>query len=360
MSGFYTDDGQIKFMYSFATKRQIKELDLKRGKLVLNDKKTSRIIKKNNNKYYSKIECGSKYRLICGTVEVGGEFGETSCQLVYEGETCVNINEEQDLDFGDGSGGNVDSDSGDPADDWNNPFSCPPGKTYNLVTGTCECIGDNMVEDSNGNCVFDCTKFDEVIKNVLNIEGGYVNDPTDPGGATNKGISWQVWKKHSNSVLGVTPTLQNLQNITTAQAKNLYKALYWDTLNADSIDDGDLRYLLFDFNVNAGSNAIKVLQQTLNLLGSNINIDGKIGTQTIDAINGHNDQVLLYNTYKTNRINYYNKITQNSINRYIAKNPSATQNQIDTKTLKKFINGWVNRTNHFKNKTSTNSLNVNC
>ena len=47
----------------------------------------------------------------------------------------------------------------------------------------------------------------------LNTKGGYVNDPADPGGATNKGIIFRTFKKWANSDLGIEPTLGNLQNL---------------------------------------------------------------------------------------------------------------------------------------------------
>jgi hypothetical protein len=236
---------------------------------------------------------------------------------------------------------------------------CEDGKIYNETTKKCECP-KGMVEDSTGNCVDDCTDFEDVVGKVLNIEGGFVDDPTDPGGPTNKGISWPVWKKNANNILGLNPTLINLQNLTENQAKKIYKKLYWDSIYADDIIDGDLRYMLFDFHVNAGGNAIKVLQKTLNQLGSTLTVDGGIGSQTINEINVFDNQITLYNTFKSNRKSYYNNITQNSINKYITKHPNALEAEIKSKTFKKYINGWINRANHFLDKTSTNYLYVNC
>jgi len=118
--------------------------------------------------------------------------------------------------------------------------------------------------------------------------------------------------------------------------------------------------MLFDFHVNAGGNAIKVLQKTLNQLGSSLAVDGIIGQQTINEINNFDNQIALYNTFKSNRKSYYNSITENSINKYIAKHPNASEAEIKSKTFKKFINGWINRANHFLDKTSTNYLYINC
>jgi len=55
--------------------------------------------------------------------------------------------------------------------------------------------------------------------------------------------------------------LQNLQNLTTDGAKQIYKAEYWDKNRLDEVHDGDLRYFIFDFYVNSYSIAIKKLQK---------------------------------------------------------------------------------------------------
>ena len=55
-----------------------------------------------------------------------------------------------------------------------------------------------------------------------------------------------------------------------------------------------------------------------------------------------------------------NNITQNSINRYLTKNPYATDFELNKWTFKRFINGWTNRVNVFVDKTDENYLNVNC
>mgnify|MGYP001792281697 CR=1 FL=1 len=48
--------------------------------------------------------------------------------------------------------------------------------------------------DENGNCLKeDCNTFENRVKDILNSEGGFVNNPNDPGGATNRGISWKTW-----------------------------------------------------------------------------------------------------------------------------------------------------------------------
>ena len=186
-----------------------------------------------------------------------------------------------------------------------------------------------------------CNTFAERIKYILAHEGGYVNNPNDPGKETNKGITIAVWQKNAQSLLNIEPTSANLKVITDAQAAVIYKALYWDKIQAEDIVDGDIRYLLFDFFVNAGGNAVKVIQKTLNQLGNNLSNDGVIGDSTINAINNTNS-VQLYNNFKANRQQYYNNLA------------------IRSTKMATFLNGWTNRVNNFKNKTTTNNKNVNC
>lgn len=206
----------------------------------------------------------------------------------------------------------------------------------------------------------DCNTFENKVSEVINTEGDFVNDPNDPGGPTNKGISWSAWTENAQSVLGVDPTLDNLKDLSSDQAKLIYKEMYWDKIDADNIKDGDLRYLMFDFYVNAGGNAIKVLQKTLNDSGYSLDVDGVMGTNTLNAINNYPDQINLYNNFRTNRQDYYNNITLKSVKRYLENHPNATDYELTQNTLKKYINGWTNRVNSFIEKTLDNNINVNC
>ena len=93
--------------------------------------------------------------------------------------------------------------------------------------------------------------WDKAIDFVLSIEGGYVNDPKDPGGETKYGIS-----KHSYPNVDIA-------NLTEEQAKEIYKRDYWDKCNCDHIPD--LRdVLVFDTAVNMGINsAMQFLSKSL-------------------------------------------------------------------------------------------------
>ena len=166
--------------------------------------------------------------------------------------------------------------------------------------------------------------------NVLLIhEGGFVNDPDDLGGATNKGITFNTLNSYAKSVLGLNSSMELLQNLTDEQAYLIYKKEYWDTINGDEIKDRELAFQIFDFKMNAGKNGIKTLQQCLNdNFGTALSIDGAWGTETLSSVNS-NDSKDLYIKYREYRIEYYKEI---SISR--PKN-------------NKYLKGWINRANSF-------------
>lgn len=165
---------------------------------------------------------------------------------------------------------------------------------------------------------------------LLQFEGGFVNDPADPGGATNKGITLTTFQRYAAAVLGVAPTLENLRGLSDAQAFSIYKVGYWDPLHADDIVDQPLAEILFDFHVNAGAAAVRVLQGALNDTGAKPRLaaDGVMGQGTLQALLA-TDQVGLYRIYKQRRIDFYQDLVE--------RKPS----------LAKFLNGWLKRVNSF-------------
>lgn len=94
-------------------------------------------------------------------------------------------------------------------------------------------------------------KFERAFDRLLGHEGGYVNDPNDPGGETNWGISKRTY-----------PDL-DIRALTREQAQEIYRRDFWDRINGDRLHDG-VAWQLFDFAVNSGiETAVRYLQRAL-------------------------------------------------------------------------------------------------
>lgn len=85
------------------------------------------------------------------------------------------------------------------------------------------------------------------VKELLKSEGGYTNDPSDSGGATNFGITIIDYRKYINK----NGTADDVRRMTVDQAKTIYKTKYWDAINGDQLESG-VDYSCFDYGVLAG------------------------------------------------------------------------------------------------------------
>jgi lysozyme family protein len=129
--------------------------------------------------------------------------------------------------------------------------------------------------------------FDQAILYILKSEGGYVNDPKDPGGETNFGISKRAY-----------PDL-DIKALTVEQARAIYCRDYWDACQCEKLPPA-LRLFVFDTAVNMGKiTAIKMLQRV-----AGVKDDGIIGTVTINRLNTANTAHLLKGLLSA-RINAY-------------------------------------------------------
>ena len=120
--------------------------------------------------------------------------------------------------------------------------------------------------------------FDACLAFTLHEEGGYVDDPADPGGATNMGITLATYRQWSdNPGLGST----QVQDMTARTARAIYRSLYWNPLRADALPMGvDLS--VFDMGVNGGIwRSARLLQRGLGFTGEEV--DGSIGPETLKA-----------------------------------------------------------------------------
>ena len=120
-------------------------------------------------------------------------------------------------------------------------------------------------------------------KEIVEREGGFVNDPDDPGGATKHGVTLGTLQGlgadlNRDGAIDVA----DVHAITPDWAAEIYVKYYFYRPGIDRLPSV-LWPGVFDMYVNAGANAIKILQQLLTEMGQNVAIDGAIGPKTAEA-----------------------------------------------------------------------------
>ena len=136
--------------------------------------------------------------------------------------------------------------------------------------------------------------FTKALAAVLVHEGGYVNNPKDPGGETNLGCTKAVWEAYCGHSVD-TPTMKAL---TPADVGPLYKKNYWDKVKGDDLPSG-VDYVVFDAAINSGSGrAAKWLQACVG-----VEPDGGIGPKTMAAVQAFNPEQLIKD-YSKRRLSF--------------------------------------------------------
>lgn len=161
----------------------------------------------------------------------------------------------------------------------------------------------------------------KLIPFILQWEGGFVNDPNDLGGATNKGITIGTFAEYKKRKGQKAPTVTDLKNISDAEWYNVFKSLYWDRWKADEIKNQSVANILVDWVWASGSHGIKRPQR---LLG--VKADGIVGKQTIAAVNAM-DAATLFKMIKDDRAKFIDEICK-----------ARPKNE-------KYRKGWMNRIN---------------
>jgi len=170
--------------------------------------------------------------------------------------------------------------------------------------------------------------FDLALKLILDLEGGYVNDPLDSGGATNFGIVQRTYDDYRKN-LGLQT--QPVKLIAENEVREIY-AIIWQKAFGDEIPS-PLNIAVFDFVVNEGNRAIKILQSLLD-----IPADGIYGEQTANALNGIQDVYTFTGLYLDAQDEFYDRLVKVS--------PSK----------QKFLAGWHNRVSKTRNFLAQNLI----
>ncbi|AEQ50813.1 glycoside hydrolase family 108 protein [Pelagibacterium halotolerans] len=123
---------------------------------------------------------------------------------------------------------------------------------------------------------------------ILEHEGGYVDHPSDPGGATNMGITHKTLARWR----GIDPwwdlPKSEVRALERSEASAIYKALYWERCKAGSLPAG-LDLAVFDYGVNSGPDrAVRVLQALVGVVQ-----DGFVGPVTLAAVGKRDTRALI-------------------------------------------------------------------
>ena len=167
-------------------------------------------------------------------------------------------------------------------------------------------------------------QIEKLLPIILHWEGGYVNDPQDLGGPTNKGVTLDTWKrlgydKNDDEVIDE----EDLKLLTQQDFRSVL-IVYWNRWQADWIVSQSLANILVDWVWGSGKYGITLPQKILG-----VKPDGIVGTITLQALNEYPDYQQLFDAIKQERIAYIDRICQ-----------SRPANG-------RFCKGWLRRINSF-------------
>ena len=173
---------------------------------------------------------------------------------------------------------------------------------------------------------------------IVAREGGFVNDPHDPGGATKHGVTIHTMRRLGLDLTGDgTIDVEDVRALSRAQAVEIFLTHYFQRPRIGEMPEA-LQPSLFDMYVNAGANAVKILQRLLCEMGYRVTVDGVIGMQTLTAARdaAEPDAVALRDAYGVARRNYYFRL---------ADDRPASRKYARTRAGGK--GGWISRAEEF-------------
>ena len=148
---------------------------------------------------------------------------------------------------------------------------------------------------------------DEIAREIVAREGGFVNDPADPGGATKYGVTIGTMRALGLDKTGDgRVTVEDMKALTRADAVRIFRERYFHGPRIDLLPE-PLHASVFDMQVNAGSNAVRILQRLLAEFDEPVTVDGLIGPVTAEAAKRAHDKAgqYLVDAYAIARRNYY-------------------------------------------------------
>ena len=126
-------------------------------------------------------------------------------------------------------------------------------------------------------------RMEAIADKIVAREGGYVNDPADPGGATKFGVTIATLRRLGLDLTGDGKvTTADVNAMTRAKAREIFIRDYFVRPKINKLPE-PVQASVFDIQVNAGTNAVKILQRLLGKMDQPVSVDGAIGPKTIRA-----------------------------------------------------------------------------
>jgi lysozyme family protein len=179
---------------------------------------------------------------------------------------------------------------------------------------------------------------EQIAEAIIRREGGFVNDTDDPGGATNFGVTVHTMRR-----LGLDldadgdVDISDVRLMDKDRAREIFLKNYFYEPKLDRLPR-PLQPSVFDMYVNAGAQAVKLLQSLFNDMGFGVAVDGKLGPQTVKA--ARNAMLMapehLVDAYGIARRNYYYRLAD--------RRPASRKYARTTKGNK---GGWIKRAEEF-------------
>ncbi len=178
----------------------------------------------------------------------------------------------------------------------------------------------------------------QIAAEIVAREGGYVDDPDDPGGATKHGVTLGTLRRLGRDLTGDGRVDEmDVRALDPGQAAEIFIEHYYESPRIDRLPVS-VQATVFDMYVNAGGNAVVILQRLLGDMGQRVVVDGIIGPQTIAAAELADAAAPGYfaDAYGIARRNYYYRI---------ADARPASRKYATTRAGRK--GGWIRRAEEF-------------
>lgn len=186
--------------------------------------------------------------------------------------------------------------------------------------------------------------FERAIETVLAHEGGFVNHPEDPGGATNWGVSLRYLRARGDldgdglldgDLDGDGDVdVDDIRDMSRDQAIDIYRTGWWERYRYSEMPE-EIGVKVFDLSVNMGSTqAHKLLQRACRAAEKPTADDGKIGGMTMTAVVNANEEMLL-SALRSEAAGFYRMLVE--------RNRALSERGHDVSDFGAFLRGWLNR-----------------